>query len=69
MCFSPRSEDYERFLSSRRGLASATLRSYLLIVRRFLTEHFGNQALRLEDLRPRDLHRFILSQVPRGNRN
>jgi site-specific recombinase XerD len=62
-------QDYERFLSSQRGLALATLSSYLPIVHRFLTERFGNQALRLEDLRPRDLHRFILRQVPRGSRN
>jgi site-specific recombinase XerD len=60
--------DYERFLSSQRGLAPATLSSYLPIVRRFLTERFGKKALRLEDLRPRDLHRFILCQVPRGSR-
>ena len=62
-------QDYERFLSSQRGLAPATLSSYLPIVRRFLTERFGNTALRVEDLRPRDLHRFILRQVPRGSRN
>jgi site-specific recombinase XerD len=60
--------DYERFLSSERGLAPATLISYLPIVRRFLTEHFGNNALRLQNLRPEDLHRFILRQVPRGSR-
>ena len=61
--------DYERFLGSQRGLAAATLSSYLPIVRRFLTEHFGKKAVRVEDLRPRDLHRFILRQVPRGSRN
>jgi integrase/recombinase XerD len=61
--------DYERFLSSQRGLAPATLSSYLPIVRRFLSERFGNKAVRLEELRPRDLHRFILRQVPRGSRN
>jgi site-specific recombinase XerD len=62
-------QDYERFLSSQRGLAPATLSSYSPIVRRFLTERFGNKALRLEDLRPQDLHRFILRQVPQGSRN
>lgn len=62
-------QDYERFLSSQRGLATATLRSYLPIVRRFLTERFGNSPVRVEDLRPRDLHRFILRQVPRGSRS
>jgi len=61
--------DYERFLSSQRGLAPATLSSYLPIVRRFLTERFGSTAVRVEDLRPPDLHRFILRQVPRGSRN
>jgi integrase/recombinase XerD len=60
--------DYESFLSSERGLAPATLISYLPIVRRFLTAHFGNKALRLQDLQPQDLHRFILRQVPRGSR-
>ncbi|MGH8133410.1 MAG: tyrosine-type recombinase/integrase, partial [Steroidobacteraceae bacterium] len=61
--------DYERFLGSQRGLAPATLSSYLPIVRRFLTERFGKKAVRVERLRPRDLHRFILRQVPRGSRN
>jgi len=62
-------QDYESFLRSQRGLAPATLSSYLPIVRRFLTERFGNKTLRVEDLRPRDLHCFILRQVPRGSRN
>src|SRR5713101_5343560 len=60
--------DYERFLSSERGLAPATLISYLPIVRRFLTAHFGNKALRFQDLQPQDLHRFILRQVQSGSR-
>ena len=60
--------DYERFLSSERGLAPATLISYLPIVQRFLTAHFGNKALGLQDLQPQDLHRFILHQVPRCSR-
>src|SRR5260370_15694602 len=60
--------DYESFLSSERGLAPATLISYLPIVRRFLTAHFGNKALGLQDLQPQDLHRFILHQVPRCSR-
>jgi integrase/recombinase XerD len=60
--------DYERFLSSERGLARSTVIGYLRIVRRFLTEHFGDKALRLQDLRPRDLHRFILGEVQRVSR-
>ena len=60
--------DYERFLSSERGLARTTVMGYLPIVRRFLTEHFGGQALRLQDLQPQDLHRFILRQAQRVSR-
>jgi site-specific recombinase XerD len=60
--------DYESFLSSERGLAPATLISYVPIVQRFLVAHFGNKPLRLQDLQPQDLHRFILRQVPSGSR-
>jgi len=60
--------DYESIISSERGLAPATLISYLPIVRRFLTAHFRNKALRLQDLQPQDLHRFILRQIPRCSR-
>lgn len=60
--------DYESFLSSERGLARATVVGHLPIVRRFLTEQFGDKALRLQDLRPQDLHRFILREVRRVSR-
>jgi site-specific recombinase XerC len=60
--------DYESFLSSERGLAPATLVSYLPIARRFLTARFGNKALGLQDLQPQDLHRFILHKAPRCSR-
>jgi site-specific recombinase XerD len=60
--------DYEGFLSSERGLARATVVCYLPIVRRLLTKHFGNKALRFEDLRPADLHRFILREAQRVSR-
>lgn len=61
--------DYESFLSSERGLAPATLISYVPIVQGFLVAHFGNRPLRLRDLQLQDLHRFILRQVPSGSRN
>jgi site-specific recombinase XerD len=60
--------DYDRFLSSERGLARATVVCYLPIVRRLLTERFGNKALRLEDMRPADLNRFILREGRRVSR-
>ncbi len=65
----PLTRDYERFLSAERGLARTTVMGYLPTVRRFLTEHFGDKALRLQDLQPRDLHRFILRQARRVSRS
>lgn len=60
--------DYERFLRSERGLARTTVVGYLSTVRRFLTGHFGDQALRLQDLRPQDLHRFVFREARRVSR-
>lgn len=61
--------DYERFLSSERGLSPSTLINYLPFVRRFLTERFKGKAPRLQDLRPRDLHRFIIREARRLSRS
>jgi len=55
--------DFEAFLCSERGLSSSTVVSYRPVVRRFLDELFGRKALRLEQLRPRDLHGFVLRAV------
>jgi site-specific recombinase XerD len=60
--------EFEEFLRSERGLTQSTVISYLPIVRRFLTERFGRRALRLAELKPRDLHRFIIRQVQRVSR-
>lgn len=59
---------YERYLSSQRGLAHSTVVGYLSIVQRFLSEHFGNKALRFQTLRPADLHRFVLREARRVSR-
>jgi site-specific recombinase XerD len=60
--------DYERFLSSERGLAGSTVVGSLAIVRRFLTGHFKKRPLHLQDLRPPDLHRFVLREARRVSR-
>ncbi|MGY3614094.1 site-specific integrase [Bradyrhizobium sp. USDA 10063] len=60
--------DYERFLSCERGLARATVMGYLPIVQRFLNGYFQNKVVRLLDLAPRDLHRFILREGQRVGR-
>jgi integrase/recombinase XerD len=61
-------QDYERFLSAERGLARSTVVGYLAIVWRFLTGHFKNRPLHLQDLRPPDLHRFVLHEGRRVSR-
>jgi integrase/recombinase XerD len=60
--------DFERFLYSERGLSRSTAVSYLVIVQRFLGERFGRNELHLEQLRPKDLHGFILRQIQRVSR-
>jgi site-specific recombinase XerD len=60
--------DFEAFLRSERGLSTTTVVSYLLVVRRFLHERFGRRALRLEQLRAQDLHRFVVGEIQRVSR-
>jgi integrase/recombinase XerD len=52
--------EFERFLSTERGLARPTLLPYLRTVRSFLIDRFDRKAVRLHALRPRDIHRFIV---------
>ena len=59
---------YEEYLRSQRGLSRSTVITYLPVVRCFLAERFGCEALRLAELRPQDLHRFILEQIQRVSR-
>jgi integrase/recombinase XerD len=62
-------QDFERFLSSERGLSPLTLINYVPTVRSFLTERFKGRTLRLGQMRPHDLHRFILREARRLSRN
>ncbi len=57
--------DYQRFLSLERGLSQVTVVDHLRVVRSFLTDRFGANALRFQSLRPRDIHRFILGEAQR----
>ena len=61
--------DFEEFLYSERGLSRSTVISYLPTVRGFLAERFGYKALRLAELRPQDLQRFVLREVQRVSRS
>jgi site-specific recombinase XerD len=60
--------DFEAFLRTERGLSTATVVSYLAVGRRFLHERFGRKALRLEQLRAQDLHRFVVREIQRVSR-
>jgi site-specific recombinase XerD len=60
--------EFEAFLRSERGLSTATVVSYLTVVRRFLHERFGRKALRLEQLRAQGLHRFVVREIQRVSR-
>jgi integrase/recombinase XerD len=60
---------YKGFLLSERALAPVTAIDSLRIVRGFLERRFGKRALRLHDLQPHDLHRFILEEARRVSRN
>ena len=59
--------DFEKFLRSERGLAPATLKNYLPIVRRFLVERPDSHVLRFDELRATDLHGFIIRSAQRGS--
>jgi site-specific recombinase XerD len=61
--------DFERFLSAERALSASTVTRYLPTVRSLLIHRFKGRELYFRQLRPRDLHRFILSEGKRVSRN
>jgi site-specific recombinase XerD len=60
--------DFEAFLRSERGLSTATVVSYLPVVRRFLAGRFGREAPHFEQLRAQDLHGFVVHEIQRVSR-
>jgi site-specific recombinase XerD len=60
--------DFGRYLSAERGLSSATLNNYLPIVRSFLIGRFEHKSMRLDELRPIDIHRFVVHFARTGSR-
>jgi len=57
--------DFQDYLLQQRGLAPTTVRSYLDTVRRFLSDRFDAQPLRLEALCAQDITGFLLRQTRR----
>lgn len=70
---SPRDEvgrRYQEYLRTERGLAPSTLKRYWHIVREFLDRRFGDGLLRLSDVTPDDITRFLLRQpAPRSEKS
>jgi site-specific recombinase XerD len=60
-------EAFERYLVRERGLARATVRNYLPIVRQFLPECFGRGPLRFAALTPADITRFVQRHAREGS--
>jgi len=52
--------NFARYLEQERGLAQATIDSYIPIARRFLCERFGTNIILLGELTPPDITQFIL---------
>jgi site-specific recombinase XerD len=61
-------QDFGRYLSAECGLSLATMNNYLPIVRCFLIERFESEPMRLDELRPIDIHRFIVRRSQTGSR-
>ncbi len=57
--------DYDRYLSEKRGLAVATRISYRFFIQRFLSAQFGDNSTRFADLTADDVLRFIRLQAAR----
>ena len=62
-------QDFVKYLAQERGLSQVTLIRYPAMVRRFLTGHFGQNAIQMEILKATDITRFMLGYVPTVKRS
>ncbi|MFC1795011.1 site-specific integrase [Planctomycetota bacterium] len=51
---------FAQYLQQERGLSQATLDNYLPVVRRLLTDQFGDRKIVFNELHPRDISSFII---------
>lgn len=58
---------FAEFLRTERGLSVSTVTGYLPVIRDFLAEQFHGHALRFDDVRATDVHRFIVLRAQRGS--
>lgn len=59
---------FAHYLVAERGLSAATVINYSPTVHRFLEERFGTGEVKLDEISPRDVHRFLLRHAPRVSR-
>jgi site-specific recombinase XerD len=59
---------FAHYLVAERGLSAATVINYSPTVHRFLEECFGTGEVKLDEISPRDVHRFLLRHAPRVSR-
>ena len=58
---------YESYLKKERGLAAVTITRYWPFVRRLIVERFGDAPIRVRDLVPDDVSRFLLRHARSGS--
>ena len=58
---------YENYLEKERGLAPVTVAGYWHFIRRFLVERFGDAPIRVRELVPDDISRFLLRHARSGS--
>ena len=60
---------YEHYLRDARGLASATIVTYVPFIRQFLTDCFGDGPITLSHLRASDVVGFVQRQAAQLHQN
>jgi site-specific recombinase XerD len=56
--------DFSQYLAQERGLSTATLVNYVPVVHRFISTSFGDEPVRLEQLRLQHVTDFVRRQAP-----
>jgi integrase/recombinase XerD len=60
---------YANHLEKERGLAAVTVAGYWPFIRRFVVERFGDGPIRVQELVPDDISRFLLQHARSGSPN
>jgi site-specific recombinase XerD len=55
--------EFEQYLAHERGLSASSLANYVPVVGRFLSRRYGRRPVMLDQLRPRDVSRFVVREA------